>query len=133
MLLCCVLGAGPPYALCWRTDRPCGGFSQVRSRKPIGLHRPLIPLTLLLATAAAHASTGVEPRPATEATRLTNQVVLEQIDFDNRQDFEGANLGFIARLDHTIVTEIGQAVQESKRLTRIHRASDMRPREGVVR
>lgn len=44
---------------------------------------------------ASHAQS--TPKPATEATKRANAALLEQLDFDDRQDFEDAERGLIAR------------------------------------
>ncbi|MDR6955909.1 alkyl sulfatase BDS1-like metallo-beta-lactamase superfamily hydrolase [Ancylobacter sp. 3268] len=46
---------------------------------------------------AVYAQTGAGPKPATEHTLAANRKVLETLPFNNRQDFEDATRGLIAR------------------------------------
>jgi alkyl sulfatase BDS1-like metallo-beta-lactamase superfamily hydrolase len=53
----------------------------------------------------------LESKPATEATRAANRAVQERLDFENRQDFEDARRGLIARPDAlTVLGEDGRTV-----------------------
>lgn len=53
--------------------------------------------TILLCGAFA-ASAFAQPKPATEATKKANAAVLQELPFNNKQDFEDAQRGFIAPL-----------------------------------
>lgn len=50
------------------------------------------------AAAAPQASTPAGPKPASAATRAANQATARQLDFNDRQDFEDAQRGFMAPL-----------------------------------
>lgn len=67
--------------------------------------------TLLLLAAAATAFAQTAPKPATEATRRANAAMAQQLDFSDRQDFEDAKRGLLARPDTlTIKGEKGNVV-----------------------
>ncbi|HEV2897286.1 MAG TPA: alkyl sulfatase dimerization domain-containing protein [Pseudaminobacter sp.] len=50
-----------------------------------------------MTVAVGHAQTG--PKPATEATKAANKAMQESLNFDDREDFENASRGFIAKPD----------------------------------
>jgi alkyl sulfatase BDS1-like metallo-beta-lactamase superfamily hydrolase len=52
---------------------------------------------IFCATQPSLSQTG--PKPATEATRAANRTALESLDFGNREDFDNAARGFIAKPD----------------------------------
>lgn len=54
-------------------------------------------LGLCATSAAAQDPSPSAGKPATEATRRANAVVLQQLDFADKQDFEDAKRGLIAR------------------------------------
>ena len=70
-------------------------------------------LIMLLSLAAPPAATAAAedplatamalPKPATAATKAANAAVLQQLPFQNRQDFADAQRGLIATLDPTVV------------------------------
>lgn len=62
--------------------------------------RELIVVLILCVWSVSAAAQGTTPaggKPATEATKRANAAVLQQLDFADRQDFEDAKRGFIAR------------------------------------
>lgn len=67
--------------------------------------------TLLLLAAGATAFAQTASKPATEATRRANAAMAQQLDFADRQDFEDAKRGLLARPDTlTIKGEKGNVV-----------------------
>ena len=49
--------------------------------------------------ATAQQSTGTQPKPATEATKATNRALQSQLNFNDRQAFEDASRGLVAKPD----------------------------------
>ncbi|UYL09290.1 hypothetical protein B9G69_001710 [Bdellovibrio sp. SKB1291214] len=62
------------------------------------LSATVLALTMPFASAAE-----LSEGKATETTRKVNQRYIQMLDFNNREDFEFANKGFIATLDNPIV------------------------------
>ena len=57
---------------------------------------PLIALSLALAQPSS-ANAQEAPKPATEATKAANKAVQDYLNFNDKQDFEDAQRGFIDR------------------------------------
>ncbi|EKJ95063.1 alkyl sulfatase [Bradyrhizobium lupini HPC(L)] len=51
------------------------------------------------AAAQEPATTGIQPKPATEATKAANEALRKMLNFDDREDFENATRGLIAKPD----------------------------------
>jgi alkyl sulfatase BDS1-like metallo-beta-lactamase superfamily hydrolase len=83
-------------------------------KPPALLNRCSLAALLLLLPLAANAQTPPTPpagKPATEATRRANAAVARSLDFTDRQDFEDAEHGLIARPDTlTIKNDKGRVV-----------------------
>jgi alkyl sulfatase BDS1-like metallo-beta-lactamase superfamily hydrolase len=48
---------------------------------------------------SAQESPATQPKPATEATKAANRALASQLNFNDRQDFEDASRGLIAKPD----------------------------------
>jgi alkyl sulfatase BDS1-like metallo-beta-lactamase superfamily hydrolase len=73
---------------------------------------PLSSTAVLLACAAAHVAvvSGGEPKEATDVTRQANAVLLHQLPFDDRRDFDDARRGLIDEGSATIRDARGRVV-----------------------
>ncbi|MBG0796389.1 MBL fold metallo-hydrolase [Methylocystis sp. L43] len=62
-------------------------------------------LSALLTIAATLAYAQTAPKPATEATKSANQAVLQSLNFDDREDFDNAARGLIAKPDSLTIKD----------------------------
>jgi len=70
--------------------------------------RCVVPVAALMIGAAALGQSG--PKPASEATKASNRDLLESLDFKDREDFEDATRGLIARPDTLTIRDAKGAV-----------------------
>jgi alkyl sulfatase BDS1-like metallo-beta-lactamase superfamily hydrolase len=59
----------------------------------------LSPAAISTSVHAQTASTGTQPKPATEATKAANEALRNYLNFDDREDFDNATRGLIAKPD----------------------------------
>src|SRR5262245_31278888 len=88
-------------------------LGMARSTNPRKEHSMRATVAILAAALAtpAFAQQGTQPKPATDATRAANRAVQQYLDFNNKQDFEDAQRGFIGRPDpFTIKNDKGAVV-----------------------
>ncbi|MGE0196794.1 MAG: MBL fold metallo-hydrolase, partial [Methylocystis sp.] len=62
-------------------------------------------LGALLAVVAALAHAQTAPKPASEATKAANRAVLQSLNFNDRQDFDNAARGLIAKPDSLTIKD----------------------------
>jgi len=74
----------------------------------------------MLASLSAFSLAAAEPKPATDFTRQANDAVLKSRPFNDKQDFEDARRGLVARPDTlTIKNEQGTVVWDLEQYTQL--------------
>lgn len=77
--------------------------------KRLAVHALCVAFVLPMAASAQNAST-YAGKPATEATKRANAQMAKSLDFNDKQDFEDAERGLIARPDKLVVKDDGGRV-----------------------
>jgi alkyl sulfatase BDS1-like metallo-beta-lactamase superfamily hydrolase len=75
------------------------------AKAAIGLATVALPALGSAQTAGAGAPAAAPTKPATDATKAANQRLRDYLPFDDREDFEAAQRGFIARPDTLSITD----------------------------